>query len=506
MVDHLVLPAVLQVIVDHVDPSILQLLLCCIAPVCQAWQAAVANLPSQCIDVALTASKDAASQAWWCTISSFCSWLHHHGGLVRSIDISKSLALDFSAFSCWPLQEALATALIAAAEADSRKSSTAAAAAAPSAQPQDTKGNPTAAGGADNAAVPTSQPFLQLRSYSSDCMGSRCILDALPAAYLTSLQLSLPQHSRSDESLPGCNDLAAAFERLHNLQSLSLSFKLRQALSERCCSSIGSLTKLTQLNLAVELAAPTVAVLQAAMQLLPLQLLQLRCTYESWVGWNLGPLTLLTELQLHVRDVSTPRPRALELPEQLKILTLNGARANLFGAELAGTGPELTWAREWGAEVPCNLTSLQHLQAFSLKTWQPLPNALVQYLTQLTSLQDVSLAYESVRAAISSRQDMGKLKQLQRLRISWANMDSAGAAVVQRGELLQLMACWGALTTLTSLKVGLRGWVSPRVPRAPGGTVGTWRLQYCNARPSARATWRALHSAKSLQKFEGFGT
>lgn len=190
----------------HVDATELQSLLCSASPVCQDWHAAVISLGTrcaQCLDVTIEL-EDYNHAAFLGNISSFISWLQHHAGLVHSINIfQRQDYADNYIAQTRPAQEFLAAALTAA----------------------------------SNIGISTSasaQP-LQLQAYSSDCMGGRSLLQALVSAHLTSLDLSLPQHSRTDATLPSCQDLAAAFERLSSLQSLSLCFKLKQSVSDGLC-------------------------------------------------------------------------------------------------------------------------------------------------------------------------------------------------------------------------------------------------------------------------------
>lgn len=288
---------------------------------------------------------------------------------------------------------------------------------------------------------------LQLQAYSSDCMGSKCILEALPAAHLTSLQLSLPEHSRTNPALPGCNHLASAFKRLTGLRSLSLAFEARQTLAVKTCDAISHLTNLTHLSLAVGLTDGTMTDnrLAAAMAALPqLQLLQLRCISEdSLERWRLGHLKQLTELQFVLQDPACHLVQ-LQLPTQLKVLNVHAPHTNVF-------------ERSGYIAAPCNLMALQSLQAFSAVVGAPLPDPVVQHLAQLTSLQDVSMGYASMRAAAGNMQDWSKLRHLQRLCIRAAASEGeegmSSCNSIDRRELLSLMGWVGAVTSLTSLKV-----------------------------------------------------
>jgi hypothetical protein len=198
-------------------------------------------------------------------------------------------------------------------------------------------------------------------------------------------------------------------------------------------------------------AAPDV--LQDALQQMPLQRLQLRCYFMRWEGLDFRQLTRLTELQLRVPFIDVSGDYCdIELPSQLRILHVKGHGINVPGA----TAPEWKYALRRSPFVPvfANLTSLQQLQAFSSSTSLQLPQPLLQHLSQLASLQDVSLAYASVQAAACNGQDWVKLKQLQRLSIMWADSFTANRArPVDRAVLTGVLQSVGAVTTLTSLRV-----------------------------------------------------
>lgn len=179
---------ILPILVQNLPADQLPRLLCSITPVCQPWSAAVTDLADlqqlRCVDATVT--------AWPGALASFSAWLQHHAGLVRSINISRACDEGASTAVSLQLQDTVARALTAA-------------------------------------------PVLQLQAYSSDCAGARCILQALTAAHITSLQLYLPEHSHTDPCLPSSKNLASTFERLTSLQSLGVCFKTRQYVSRAFC-------------------------------------------------------------------------------------------------------------------------------------------------------------------------------------------------------------------------------------------------------------------------------
>lgn len=217
--------------------------------------------------------------------------------------------------------------------------------------------------------------------------------------------------------------------------------------------ALTALTSLTDLTLGVGLESTAVGAVQDALQRLPLQRLQLHCTYVAWRGLDLQQLTQLTELQLKVPNIQvTQGSCGIHLPCQLSVL-----HVRVHGIDVPGaTAPEWRQALRWPPFVPvfANLTELQQLQAFSSATSLQLPEPLVQHLSKLTTLQDVSIAYNSVQAAACNRRDWAKLKHLQRLSILWADHDSCFFnRPIDRATLAGVLQSVGAVTTLTSLKV-----------------------------------------------------
>jgi hypothetical protein len=182
---------ILSVLLQNLPADQLSGVLCSISPVCQSWSAAVADLAQlqqlRCVDATVTAYPGA--------LVSFSAWLQNHAGLVRSITINASCDEGASTTVSGQLQRTLADALTAAAQAGS----------------------------------------LQLQAFASDCVGAWCILQALTAARISSLQLYLPAHSRGDPTQPSSEDLAVTFQHLMSLKSLGVSFRAQQCVSNAFC-------------------------------------------------------------------------------------------------------------------------------------------------------------------------------------------------------------------------------------------------------------------------------
>jgi len=169
---------ILPVLIPRLDDNPKVQLLSSVAPVCQEWWTAVEDLysswPACSLDVEITA--DVAPATWQAIVSSFVLWLPRHAGVVRSICIwqgeDKGSTGCLMQYTCPQLQLAVGGGLQAASSAH------------------------------DLNAAAGHHRLLQLQEYRSNCMGSSCILHALPAAHLTALQLALPQHSRTDPAMP----------------------------------------------------------------------------------------------------------------------------------------------------------------------------------------------------------------------------------------------------------------------------------------------------------------
>lgn len=429
------------------DPSSLQQLLCALAPVCTTWQAAVEDLYKhcpQCLDVSLEADEHAPA-VWSGTIRSFSMWLLHHAGLVRSISISKGTCGDADEIC----RDMSAQQTLAAAMSASSSTTT------------------TSAGAGQH---------LQLQAYSSDCMGSACILQALPATHITSLQLLLPQHSRTDPTLPSCSQLASAFERLGHLQCLTLSFRVQQSVSDSLFEGLVRLTSLADLTLGLLLGSGTVVMLQGVLAQLPLLCLQLRCTYVSDSGLILQHLTQLTDLELRLSEASWLTAGHVTLPTQLKALNIKAhvfdpfTTRPVFGIR---RHPESPLRFETGTFPPLlgNLTDLRQLQVFKSSTLHQLPHALIQHMAQLSSLQEVSLSYDSLQAAAGNHSDWVQLRHLRRLGVSWADSETYPEPIFSRATLSDVLRSVGAVKTLTSLRVssvagGLRQYMCLRAHSA----------------------------------------
>lgn len=423
---------ILPVLIPRLDDTAKIQLLCSIAPVCQEWWTAVEDLysswPACSIDIEVKAD-NVAPATWQAIVSSFVHWLPRHAGVVRSICISKGEQNGSTEclmqYTYPQLQLAVGRALQAASSA---------------------QGGLSAAAGHHR--------LLQLQEYSSNCMGNSCILQALPAAHLTALQLALPQHSRTDPAMPSNQDLKAAIRRLTNLQSLSLTFKLQQTLSTACCEAFAALSQLTSLELGVCLSANGTSLLLQSLQAAPLQKLQLRCSYESWHGLDLVPLTHLIELQLLL--VQPEVDAAVLLPLQLKVLAVKALMFDQY------TGPCSfdinTGEYQYGPPVLRNFTDLQHLQAFSSTTCNYLPSSLFDHLAQLPSLQDLSLAYKDIWSAGLNHWEWSRMSQLHRLRIGCAFRESEPPWRVScceaMGELEHVLCSITDVTSLTCLQVG----------------------------------------------------
>lgn len=242
-----------------------------------------------------------------------------------------------------------------------------------------------------------------------------------------------------------------------------------------CGRALTALTSLTDLTLGVGLESTAVGAVQDALQQLPLQRLQLHCAYVAWRGLDLQQLTQLTELQLKVPNIQGVSQGScnIHLPCQLSVL-----HVRVHGIDVPGaTAPEWRQALQWRPFVPvfANLTELQQLQAFSSATSLQLPQPLVQHLSKLTTLQDVSLAYNSVHAAACNRQDWAKLKHLQRLSILWDDHESCVFnRPIDRAALAGVLQSVGAVTTLKSLRVSwLQALCQGELVTGPGGR--TWQ-------------------------------
>jgi hypothetical protein len=396
------------------------------------------------LDVELEASEHPRPEAWEDTIRSFSTWLGKHADLVRSITVNKGTGEDAETVGRFlPAQQALAAALLRC-QCNSNGSGT--------------------ASSSDNNSAAASEGLLQLQAYSSDCMGSSSILQALWSSHITALHLSLPQHSRADASLPSSQHLMSAFKDLNKLQSLSLSFELQQALSEACCKAMGGLSCLTKLDLGVGLNAGTMKVLQLPEVLPSLQLQQLRlhCNYEGTNPvWDLSSFTQLTELEFTFASPSAfvhdPRP-TLKLPAQVWVLDISGGGLNAFTKQL-GVADNDYYNYVNGQVKPHSppilvnhLTALQQLQAFSTTTAFALPDYVLRHLAELPTLQDISISYECADAARLNQQDWVHLQHLKHLSINLYSKHIMYRPV-SRAELHDLLGAVGSVTTLTSLQV-----------------------------------------------------
>jgi hypothetical protein len=390
------------------------------------------------LDVMLEASEHPRPEAWEDTIRSFRTWLGKHADLVRSITVSKGTGEDAETVSrSLPAQQTLAAALL------------------------EFQGNSTASGTAGTGSTAASDGQLQLQVYSSDCMGSSFILESLGSSHITALSLSLPQHSRADPSLPSSQHLMSAFKRLDKLQSLSLSFKVHQPMSEACCKAMARLSNLTALDLGVGLNTGTMRALQLpeVLPALPLQRLRLCCSYESTNPvWDLSSFTQLTDLEFpfptSCSDFNDPPP-SLKLPAQVQVLNILCGGSDAFDEQRNGSDdddffePQLTSPP---AVLVDHLTALLQLQAFSTTTAHALPDYVIQHLAGLSTLQDISISYECADAARGNQQDWVHMQHLKQFSIDLYSHFS-DYRPVSHGELHELLSTVGCLTTLTSLKV-----------------------------------------------------
>jgi hypothetical protein len=268
------------------------------------------------LDVLLDASKHPSFEAWEDAMRSFEIWLGKHADLVRSITVTKGTMDDADAVKSRSLA---AQKILAAALVKFLGNSTASGAASTS--------NAGAAGSSNAGTSAARADKLQLQAYSSDCMASSFILDSLWSSHITSLSLSLPQHSRTDRALPSCQHLLSALKRLPKLQSLSLNFQMHHPISETCCKALARLTSLTALDLGVGLNVWDMNTLQLpdVLPWLPLQRLRLHCNYEhSNPRWDLSRFKQLTDLDFKFkmpRDPLNP-PATLKLPAQVRVLNI----------------------------------------------------------------------------------------------------------------------------------------------------------------------------------------
>jgi hypothetical protein len=362
---------------------------------------------------------------------SFEFWLGKHADLVRSITVKKGTGEDAETVSRYlPAQQTLAAALLKF------------------------LGNGTASGAASTsnagAAGGSNKGPLQLEAYSSDCMGSSSILQALWSSHITSLHLSLPQHSRSDASLPSCQHLLSVFKRLPKLQSLSLTFQMHHPVSETCCKALARLTGLTHLDLGVGLNAWDMKALQLpeVLPTLPLQRLRLHCHYEHTNPiWDLSSFTQLTNLDFKFMAPKAPLepPAALKLPAQVRVLNIVCGGADAFGDDDEFRPP--------GPPFINHLTALQQLQAFSTTTAHFLPDYVLRHLAALSTLQDISISYECVDAASHNQHDWVHMQHLKQLSI-YLKPRYDTATPMSMTQLHQLMDAIGCASGLTSLQVG----------------------------------------------------
>jgi len=206
------------------------------------------------------------------------------------------------------------------------------------------------------------------------------------------------------------------------------------------------------------LSANGTSLLLQSLQAAPLQKLQLRCSYESWQGLDLVPLTHLTELQLLL--VKHEVDAAVLLPLQLKVVAVKAVMFDPY------TGPCSfdinTGDYQYGPPVLQNLTDLQELQAFSSTTRNYLPGGLFNHLAQLPSLQDLSLPYKDIWGAGMNHWERSRMSQLHRLRIGCVFRESDPPwrcdCSEALAELEHVLCSIAALTSLTSLQVG--GWAA----------------------------------------------
>lgn len=230
------------------------------------------------------------------------------------------------------------------------------------------------AGIAGTGATAREPPVLRLRSFSCNCLSSPAILQALPAASLTHLEVSLQmlpllfqQPAQSDMCRPRSCD-GAAFARalmsLTGLQHLSVTECNDSTCSSTCSDALiaaaGQLHRLTRLVVRDVTASNSLLLLPPQLQSLEL-FVTLSSSSSSTL--QLGQISALQQLQLHLSGRHSPAAGS-SLPPQLAALTI-AAAFDSEASDVSSLGvPGLQQLTRLSA-ANCSLCNAQQLQRLS---------------------------------------------------------------------------------------------------------------------------------------------
>lgn len=308
------------------------------------------------------------------TILNFAAWLPTHAGTVASIrlELAGPTAYHQQFHTAWIRQcraaeEALMLGLRAAAVA--AESAAGYRSHVPTAVPVQ-----LLAGIAGTGATAREPPVLRLRSFSCNCLSSPAILQALPAASLTHLEVSLQmlpllfqQPAQSDMCRPRSCD-GAAFARalmsLTGLQHLSVTECNDSTYSSTCSDALiaaaGQLHRLTRLVVRDVTASNSLLLLPPQLQSLEL-FVTLSSSSSSTL--QLGQISALQQLQLHLSGRHSPAAGS-SLPPQLAALTI-AAAFDSEASDVSSLGvPGLQQLTRLSA-ANCSLCNAQQLQRLS---------------------------------------------------------------------------------------------------------------------------------------------
>ncbi|WIA32811.1 hypothetical protein OEZ86_005993 [Tetradesmus obliquus] len=261
---------------------------------------------------------------------------------------------------------------------------------------------------------------LQLRSFSSTTRSGGPLLQQLPAASLSSLQL-LALDIAEDEAAE-LQPVAAALRRLTGLQSLRITTCYGAV--DSCLPALSSLHHLTSLQLDCLRQ-------QQLLRHLPSSLQQLALNYVPWddedealeMSFDMLHLSELCSLNLQAEYHHLTIAAGSRLPASLTALT-----APNVGYSSAGSAADGSSSSSSSSSSSCVLLGLTRLQHLSLEECSLTADAIAEASNALTGLTQVQLAYTAA---------------------------ACSAFGVGSDELVEAAAAW-ALLPLVSLSFGLQ--------------------------------------------------
>lgn len=315
--------AAFNLALQHPVISTKQQLLCSIPRVCKAWRLAVQHLETRALSANIVLQNEPIGSNEVEQVASFASWLPKYAGLVTSIEIKQPSYQQHPRWGLNTAEQLLSLSLFKA----------------------------VAASSATSVSLQAHLQPLLLQSYSSNLLCSSAVLQALPAASLSRLEVSSSSICEQD-SMVG---LAAALPQLSHLQTLQILGSETKEL-DVCMPAISQLSRLSYLEV--------VCVADFDTTQLPIQLQKLRINidddYNSVALHHLTRLTFLgitcmgsmepgssLPTQLVELEVRSPMEAAIsELQitalQQLKRLTLEDTFDGKHNLPMLGTLPHLT--------------------------------------------------------------------------------------------------------------------------------------------------------------------